>query len=163
MCSFKPQAARAVPPCGCVSTPGHGAVCQVGMQGHPQGKPRRAAWQRGLSTALPVPLVLHSPTKRLVPWRCRTRSYRATCWWSAPQRKQTRDLMVSMARHWAQPGVWLLYLLVVVLQFLGIFKLVSSLSGVAVGIRQGGRIMSLCTGKVWIFLPAKLFQKYEMS
>lgn len=28
---------------------------------------------------------------------------------------------------------------------------------------QGGRIMSLCTGKVWIFLPAKLFQKYEMS
>lgn len=127
MCSFKPQAARAVPPCGCVSTPGHGAVCEVGVQGHPQGKPRRAAWQRGLSTALPVPLVLHSPTKRLAPWRCRTRSYRATCWWSAPQRKRARDLMVSMARHWAQPGVWLLYLLVVVLQFLGIFKLVSSL------------------------------------
>lgn len=159
MCSFKPQAARAVPPCGCVSTPGHGAVCEVGVQ----GKPRCAAWQRGLSTALPVPLVLHSPTKRLAPWHCRTRSYRATRWWSAPQRKRARDLMGSMARHWAQPGVWLLYLLVVVLQFLGIFKLVSSLSGVAVGIRQGGRIMSLCTGKVWIFLPAKLFQKYEMS
>lgn len=71
--------------------------------------------------------------------------------------------MVSMARHWVQHGVWLLNLLVVVLQFLGIFKLVSSLSGVAVDICQGGRIMSVCTGKVWIFIPAKLFQKYEMS
>lgn len=29
-------------------------MCEVGVQGHPQGKPRRAAWPRGLSTALPV-------------------------------------------------------------------------------------------------------------